>query len=151
MSIPYFDVSEAIERVRVECDGMFRFVGGASDFAAAQGGMVAAPAVYLIVSERQVDTQPATGAFLHRCRMGIEAVVVTQNARSYEHGVAHQVSGFQLVDAVVAALNNWTPPLFAAEAKEAIRSQGRGRLLALSNEHWWWSEPFEFVYWGRTT
>lgn len=147
MSLPHFDGESAIARIAERVTD-FRQVGGASAFATAMRQFVGGPAAFLLITGRQTNTTPGTLAQIHRCVTTFDVAIAVSHAAA--GGRSHQAIALALASKVIAALCPWTPDIPGAEAVQAIRPQGRGRLLDLTADVYWWAEPFEIEYHGRS-
>ena len=147
MSLPHFDGEAAIARIAAQVPD-FRQVGGASGFATAMRQFVGGPAAFVLITNANTNTTPGTVAQIHRRITRFDVAIAVSHASA--GGRSHQAIALALATKVVAALCPWTPDIPDAEAVQAIRPQGQGRLLDLTADVYWWAEPFEVEFHGRS-
>ncbi len=149
MSLGPFDVTPVIARLRSQVPA-FKVLGGAADRATAQRTqLLATPAAFVILARESKRSESVSGVMRHIVSARIDILVCVRHYQDGQRGDAHADQGIQLVGAVRAALQGWTPAGPDGAGVDPMYSKGDAALLALTDNEWWWVEPFHVDYRSR--
>lgn len=132
------------DRLKDQVSAFRNNVGGAVDFAAAEGNLKSVPAAFVLpLMDKAGQNNLACGGVEQRVveRFGVALVV---NNTSDARGNAAHTDLEPLRRAVIDALLNWQP-----SAEYDPCEYGGGRILKLNGKDLWWQLDFTTAYFER--
>jgi hypothetical protein len=148
------DVSPVISRIRDQVADL-RSVGGAADQAAIDAQRLPPmPCAFVTLAGEEITTTKLSGGVVAQtARAVIDVLVGVRHARVAGRGMAHAEAGIALVNQIRGALVAWNAFLATPPDGDAtlgmLNLSGRGQLVRLDQDLWWWIDRYQLTYRGR--